>query len=84
MHTFISFTFCLFLPVFAWGQTIVNLGSGQILESVNGLSDASPYVTGAALGDGVRFDLSITASSESTASLNLSHHPDGIGIEGGS
>lgn len=84
MHAFILSNFCLFLPLFAWGQTIVNLGSGQILESVNGLSDTSPYVTGEALGDGVSFDLSLMASSGSTAAPTLSNHPDGIGVEGGS
>lgn len=84
MRSYILTIFCLFLPLFTWGQTIVNLGTGQIVESVNGLSDTSPYVTGTALGDGVRFDLLITASSGSTASLNLSNHPDGIGIAGGS
>lgn len=66
------------------GQTLVYLGSNEIKTSMMGLSLEHPSINGSTIGENVSFDLSIEANNESGVSLSLSHHPDGIGVIGGS
>ena len=67
-----------------YGQTFVYLGSNEINTSMTGLSLEHPSINGSTIGENVSFDLSIEANNVSGASLSLSHHPDGIGVSGGS
>jgi len=74
----------LLLSSFLQAQTIVDLGTGKIIGTVTGVSDANPNVSGTALGAGVSFDLTITATSVTTPSMTVTNHTLGIGVAGGS
>jgi len=72
----------LLFTSFLHAQTTVSLGTGKIIDSVIGLSSASPNVSG--LSAGISFDLTITATSVATPVLTVTNHNDGIGVSGGS
>jgi len=72
----------LLFTSFLHAQTTVSLGTGKIIDSVIGLSSASPNVSG--LNAGISFDLTITATSVATPVLTVTNHNDGIGVSGGS
>jgi hypothetical protein len=72
----------LLLTSILHAQTTVSLGTGKIIDSVTGLSSASPNVSG--LSAGISFDLTITATSVATPVLTVTNHNDGIGVSGGS
>ncbi len=74
----------LLLSSFLQAQTIVDFGTGKIIGTVTGVSDANPNVSGTALGAGVSFDLTITATSVTTPSMTVTNHTLGIGVAGGS
>ena len=76
--------FCFVLTPALRSQTFINLGTNNIAASTTGLNDSNASVTGTALGAGVSFDLTITATSVTTPSLTVSNHPQGIGVAGGS
>jgi poly(3-hydroxybutyrate) depolymerase len=82
MKSIFSCVAFLALATLLRSQTIVSLGSNDIFASAMGLSSANPNISG--LGAGISFDLTITAVSASISVPAVAHHPDGIGVAGGS
>ncbi len=80
-YRFLAFLFIL-QSSFLQAQVVVTLGTGKITGSVTGVNSGNASVSG--LPAGIGFDLIVTASSNSTPTMSVSNHPDGIGVVGGS